>query len=163
MATLPTSTQLREVVTHLIDVCRDGQHGFELAARGVTNEPILRAELLQYSGQRQEFVADLNDALRRAGQPPIQQPTPADEGQRQAGCEDAEFARLRSAVERQDRAAILAECERSEAAAADAYRQTASVSGLPAVLSGTIAVQFHAITRVHDRVQSLIDLATSND
>ena len=62
----------REVIgslNHLIETCRDGQRGFEQAAKSI-GDPALRAELMQYSMQRREFATALQQAVRTVGEEP---------------------------------------------------------------------------------------------
>lgn len=152
------SAHVRAMIARLMDACRDAQHGFELASRGIRDPAILRAELLQYSGQWGEFVADLNDALRRAGEPPIESESPIVERDRAIELdvdEDVEFTRLQSAVQIADHAAILAECERIELAVASSYRDLLNHDHMPSNVTGIAAMQLTAIHRVQERLHSL--------
>ena len=151
MMATSSAGEIRESISRLIEVCRDGQYGFEVAAKGVDADPILRAELLQYSGQRQEFVSELRDAMRSLGE------EPEDHGS-VAGALHRGWIILKQAIATNERAAILAECERGESAAAEAYRREMG-SGLPTPIEGIVHTQFQAIARVHDRIQSLYESA----
>src|ERR1700722_8165120 len=64
---METATQDVEVaVNRLIEICREGQQGFQAAARAV-QVPQLRAELEEYGRQRAEFCAALENALGDSG------------------------------------------------------------------------------------------------
>lgn len=143
----PTSADAalaRELVAGLIEACRDGEHVFELASRQV-HKPVLRAELMQYSVQRREFVVELEEAVHMIGEDSHDHPAQA--GHRWNALEHAS-----------DPLTILDQCERQELSTLDAYRQALS-AGLPFALASLIHSQFLAITRVQARLQSLADLA----
>lgn len=135
-----------ELVTGLIDACRDTQFTFEIAAGGLKDR-LLRAELLQYSGQRREFVADLLAVLRRAGDLLVD-PGTINEPLRR--CSQT----LRSAVTSGDVASILRECERTESAAQDAY-QAALAHELAPPTASLVHSQLAAIARVQHRLHRL--------
>lgn len=143
----------REIVSGLIDACRDGEHVFALASRAVTN-PMLRAELAQYSVQRGEFVVELHEVIRSIGDD-------ADDRGPAAYTDDARWVRLERAAETLDRVAILEELDRHEVMALDAYRN-ALQAHLPYTLASLLNTQFLAITRVQNRLQSLAENARGN-
>lgn len=148
----PSSTDAalaREIVSGLIEACRDCEHVFELASHAV-NDPMLRAELVQYCGQRREFVVELHDAIRMIGDD-------ATDPAAAIANDNARWERLRQAAAT-DRAELLIECERHDLAALDAYRQ-AIAAQLPYALASLIHSQYLAIARVESRLQSLADAA----
>lgn len=140
-------------VTRLVEVCRDSQYGFEMAAAGV-DEPVLRAELLQYSCQRKEFAAEINHALRELGEEQIDHGTVA-------GALHRGWLKLKEAITNKDAVAVLSECRLGEEVALDAYRK-AIVAELPPVMLGLANSQLHAIARVHDRIVSLLNNARTH-
>lgn len=146
MMTAPQHHIARDVVARLIQVCRDSGLAYELASKSVA-EPMLRAELIQYRVQRTEFIAELHEALRHLGE------DFADDATSTEGTDE-----LRRAIATHDRYALLAECEREEAIALDAYRE-AIAAGLPYAVGGVVHTQFLAITRVRQRLQSLEEAA----
>ena len=153
MTAMPSiSPDARSTVETLIETCRDGQTGFEHAAGGI-EDPVLKAELLQYSGQRAEFASELAEALGM----PI-------EKSEKSGSVTAALHRgwinIKSAVTGSDKHAILAECERGEDYAVAAYRKATSAT-LPTTLANAVATQQQAITRVHDRMKALRDASKS--
>lgn len=130
----------------LIDACRETQITFEIAAGG-TRDRLLRAELLQYSGQRREFIAELVQLAQRYGNQIIDPGNIKDPLSRQ--CE-----MLREAVANNNAVALLAECERSEGAALDAYRGAYAME-MPTAIHAMINTHLSAIKRVRDRVHRL--------
>jgi uncharacterized protein (TIGR02284 family) len=48
----------RDVLEHLVEVCRDGERGFRAAAQYVST-PELKALFTQLAGQRQQFALEL--------------------------------------------------------------------------------------------------------
>lgn len=135
-----------KLVGRLIDVCRDTQFAFEIAAGGVSDR-LLRAELLQYSGQRREFVADLVRTLHEHGAGTVD-PGGIDEPLKRNS------EALRDAVRLQDTATILGECERSESDAQHAY-EDALATDLSTSLHALLHAQLTAIDRVQHRLHRL--------
>ena len=145
-----TTSSVSSTVNNLIETCKDGQNGFETAAKGV-DDPVLKAELLQYSGQRAEFATELADALSQTGEAP-------EETGSIAAAIHRGWINIREAISKSDRYAILAECERGEDVAVAAYRKAAAAQ-LPQSLANIVSTQHAAIQRVHDRVKALRDAA----
>jgi uncharacterized protein (TIGR02284 family) len=135
-----------EWVGPLIDACRETQLTFEIVAGG-TKDRLLRAELLQYSGQRREFVAELIAAARKYGNQIIDPGNISHTLARQ--CES-----LKPAIDQNNISALLSECERSEAVALEAYRNAYALE-LPTAIHALINTHLTAIKRVRDRVQRL--------
>lgn len=151
MATTTTSSpNAAGTINDLIATCRDGQTGFEAAAKAV-EDPVLKAELLQYSGQRAEFATELVEALKQTGEQ-------ADDSGSTTAALHRGWLKIKELVTGADRYAILAECERGEDVAVAAYRKAAAAQ-LPQSLSNLVSTQHQAIQRVHDRVKALRDAA----
>jgi len=149
MATLLTS-EVQHTVNKLIETCRDGQNGFQTAAENI-NDPVLQSELTQYSEQRRQFALDLKNALIEAGE------TPSDGGSAAAALHRG-WINLRQAISKNDRYAILAECERGEDSALDAYRDAMSAT-LPASIGYIVENQHAYVKQAHDRIKNLRDSA----
>ena len=135
-------------LNHLIEACRDGQYGFEEAAKGV-GDPALRAELMQYAMQRREFATALQQALRTMGE------DPKDAGS-VSGALHRGWINVKQALSTNDDFAILSECERGEDSALDTYRDALSEQVPPGV-DDLVETQYSAIKHVHDRIRSLRD------
>jgi uncharacterized protein (TIGR02284 family) len=138
-----------QTVKDLIEVCRDGQEGFETAAQSV-QDPALRAEFLQYSEQRRQFAADLESAMSAAGKP-VEEP-----GSSLGGVLHRGWINLRQSLTGNEARAVLSECERGEDAALDAFRK-ASEKALPPPFRELVETEYAGVQRVHDRVRSLRD------
>jgi uncharacterized protein (TIGR02284 family) len=147
---MQTTHEIESTLIHLIQICRDGQNGFDTAAKA-TKDTALRAELTQYSMQRQGFAADLEAALESLGES-------SDEDGSAAGALHRGWMNLKAAVVSNDRYAILAECERGEDSAVKTYRQAMSTDLLPTVET-LVESQYDQVRRVHDRVKELRDAA----
>jgi len=152
-----TATQsIQQTLTNLLEICHDGEKAFTAAANALgADEPLLRSELMQYSYQRREFAADLQLELERAGEL-----EPPDHGTI-SGTLHRGWLNLKQAVLSASRHSVLAECERGEDVAMEAYRK-ALASGLPGSINDLVTVQFQAISRVHDRIRMLRDSVKSN-
>ncbi len=140
------SGDARSTLNNLIETCRDAQHGFEEAAKGV-GDPALRAELMQYSIQRREFATALQQAVRTTGD------NPDDSGSLAASLHRG-WMHVKQAVSGSDDYAVLSECERGEDAAVDAYRDALGRSVPPGV-DDLVETQYAAVKHVHDRIRSL--------
>lgn len=142
------SGDARGAINDLIETCRDGQYGFEEAAKSV-GDPALRAELMQYSMQRREFATALQQALLGLG-----------EEQSATGSISGKLHRswmsVRQAISSSDDYAILAECERGEDSAIQTYREAMSTN-VPAGVDDIVETQYSAVKHVHDRIRSLRD------
>jgi uncharacterized protein (TIGR02284 family) len=142
------SHEITSVLNDLIEICRDSQKGFESAAKAV-KDPVLRAELNQYSLQRAECAEELKAESESLGEA-------ADDGGSVAGAVHRGWINLKAALATNDRSAILAECERGEDTAVEAYRD-AIESGLPESVEKLVKSQFQKVRRVHDRIKELRD------
>ncbi len=140
------SSEARGAINHLIETCRDGQYGFEEAAKSI-GDPALRAELMQYSMQRREFATALQQALRSVGEEP--QDSGSLSGKLHRG-----WMNVRQAITSSDDYSILAECERGEDLAVEAYRE-AMANPVPPGIDDLVETQYSAIKHVHDRIRSL--------
>jgi uncharacterized protein (TIGR02284 family) len=147
---MQTAQEVGPTVNHLIEICRDGQTGFETAADAI-KDTSLQAELAQYSMQREVFAADLEVALDNLGE------LFRDAGSI-AGALHRGWMNLKAAIASNDRYAVLAECERGEDSAVKAYRE-AIAGNLSPSLQTLVESQYEQIQRVHDRVKDLRDAA----
>ncbi len=143
--------EMESTLHHLIETCRDGQNGFETAAKAI-KDTSLQAELTQYSMQRQRFASDLELALDSIGE------SSSHEGGSMAGALHRGWMNLKAAIASNDRHAVLAECERGEDSAMKAYREAISAHLSPG-LETLIESQYEQVQRVHDRVKELRDSA----
>jgi uncharacterized protein (TIGR02284 family) len=146
--------EVESTLNHLIETCRDGQNGFEAAAKAIKDKS-LEAELTQYSLQRQRFAADLQSVLSSM----------SDSSSEESGSISAAMHRgwmnLKAAIASDNRHAVLAECERGEDSAVQAYRD-AITGNLATSLETLIESQYEQVQRVHDRVKELRDMTKPN-
>jgi uncharacterized protein (TIGR02284 family) len=144
--------EIASTLNTLIRTCKDGEEGFSTAAEAI-KDPQLQSELLQYSAQRREFATQLQNLVGWL-----------DEKQSESGSVPGAVHRgwinLRSAVSRNDRYAILAECERGEDSAVQSYRE-AIESGLPPEYLYVVQSQYGTVLTTHDRIKALRDQAKS--
>jgi uncharacterized protein (TIGR02284 family) len=106
--------KLEDVVNQLIEICRDGEKGFETAANAVSDSE-LKSELMRYSLQRRDFALDLERMLAELGQEPTTHGSIV-------GILRRGWINL-TKIAGENPHAVLAVCERGEDAALEAYRQ----------------------------------------
>jgi uncharacterized protein (TIGR02284 family) len=133
-------------LNELIETCLDGKQGFLEAATHAFNSQ-LKQMCLEYSHQRAQFAAQLQDEVRRLGGTP-------DEAGSVSGALHRRWMEVKSAVTGRDDEAIVAECERGEDVALSRYRENLDKT-LPATTRAIILPQFQAIQQAHDRFRDL--------
>ena len=130
----------------LIETCKDGQNGFSTAAEGVKNSEFVTL-FNTYSQQRAQFAAELQNEVRRLGGDP-----------EETGSTVAALHRgwidIKSVVTGGDESAVIAECERGDASAVNAY-EDAVQKDLRDNVRATIQAQFAKVREAHDRIRSL--------
>jgi uncharacterized protein (TIGR02284 family) len=145
----------RDVLNHLIAVCRDGARGFRLAADH-TVTPHLKRVFDEASFQRQVFAEELVPFAERLGGQTTPAGTPA-------GTLHRGWMKFKDAVAHYDEPLILAEAIRGEREAGDAYAD-AVMSFLPPEAREVIEQQYSAVLatqRELDRLADLKPVATS--
>jgi len=134
------------VLNDLIETCKDGQQGFQTASEGVKDSS-LKSLFSQYSLQRGQFAGALQTEVNRLGGSPEKSGTVS-------GSLHRGWINLKAAVTGHDEAAIIAECERGEDAAKEAYKKALQAT-LPADIRSLVTEQFAEVKQAHDRVRSL--------
>jgi len=147
---MSTATETSSTLNDLVQICLDGEKGFAEAAEHVADSS-LKLELMDYSKQRHDFASDLQTMVFRTGD------EPSHSGDLSAGLHRV-WIDVKAAFTGNDRHAILAECERGEDAAVDAYRK-ALTSGLSSDVAQLVQSQSNAVKRTHDRIKALRDAA----
>lgn len=143
---------LRDAMNHLIEVCHDSQNMFAAASNAVASEePLLKAELMQYSFQHGDFALDLEHEMAAIGEEPVRHGTIS-------GAMHRGWMNLKHAVSSDERYAVLDECLKSENTALEAY-QSALSADLPSPVPSVVQTQYAAVERVRDRIHSLRDVA----
>jgi len=139
------------VLNNLIETLKDGQEGFKQAAEGV-REPKLKSLFRDYSDQRSRFATALKSEARRIGE------TDPETSSSATGALHRGWMNLKSAITGADEHAILAECERGEDSALEAYKK-AMADGLSPSAQEIVSRQLAEIKAAHDQIKSLRDAA----
>ncbi|HEX8188390.1 MAG TPA: PA2169 family four-helix-bundle protein [Pyrinomonadaceae bacterium] len=143
---MPSDAEVISTLNGLIETCRDGQEGFRAAAEGVRSAE-LRELFHGYARQRAGFAGELQDEVRRLGGEP-----------ERTGSLAASLHRgwmgLRAALDGADDRAVVAECERGEAVALEAYR--AALGGdMPANVRAMVERQFAEVKEARNLIGDL--------
>ncbi|MGH9256374.1 MAG: ferritin-like domain-containing protein [Vicinamibacterales bacterium] len=135
----------REVLHHLIEICRDGERGFRTAADHV-GAPVLKTLFADLAAQRKQFAEELSPHLHRLGGLP-------DDGTN-AGTFHRGWMRLRGLVPGGHDHAIVSEAERGEHAALNAYKE--ALNGmLPPTVTDLVEMQRDAIHAANERIRTV--------
>jgi uncharacterized protein (TIGR02284 family) len=136
-----------EVLNHLLEICRDSEHGFKAAAQRVTDSTI-RDLFRGLAAERARFAQELAPHVHRLGGQAATDGTAA-------GALHRSWINVRSAVSRHHDEAVLDEAERGERAAAYAYRE-ALAGMLPPAARDVIEKQYAAIAEAQARIGALV-------
>jgi uncharacterized protein (TIGR02284 family) len=140
---MPERTE-RQVLNHLIEICKDGERGFHTAADHVS-DPELKALFADLSAQRRQFAEELEPHLHRLGALP--------DGSTNAGLLHRGWMVLRGIVPGHHDHAILLEAERGEQAALKAYEE--ALNGmLPPTVTDLVETQCGAIRDATERIHT---------
>ncbi len=133
----------------LIEVLRDGQHGYETAAKDVDASEL--AQLFnRYSAQRAEFVAELQARVLALG-------ADVEKSGSLTGSMHRGWINIKSALSTNEPHAVLAEAERGEDAAVEAFQKALESDGIDLPTREIINRQYHEIKAAHDKVKQLRD------
>ena len=135
----------REVLEHLVEICRDGERGFQAAAQYVRTTE-LKTLFTQLAEQRHAFACDLAPHVNRLGGSALADGTGA-------GAVHRGWMKVRAHVPVHHDRAILNEAERGEHAAMKAYDD--ALNGvLPPTVIGIVEAQREEMRasqqRIHD-------------
>ncbi len=144
-----TITETIDVLNDLTEVLKDGQQGFETAAKDA-KAPELQAAFHKYAAQRAEFASRLQARVAALG---------ADVEKRGsvAGAMHRGWINLKAALSSNEPQAVLEEAERGEDAAVEAYRKALEHVELDAETRALISSQYTAVQAAHDHVRDLRD------
>jgi uncharacterized protein (TIGR02284 family) len=138
--------ELIDCLNELIQICRDGESGFQTAADRV-KDPELRELFEKRSVQRAQFAHELASEVRLLGGTPLK-----------SGSAPAAFHRgwinIKSKVRDVNDDAIIAECARGEDAALETYQRVLKLNLPPNVLP-VAKHQFTELKRSHDYIRGL--------
>ena len=135
----------REAIHHLIDICRDGERGFRVAAEAVSDLR-LKALFLGLAAERAKFATDLVPHLQRLG-------GTIDGAGTRSGALHRGWINIKAHVPGHHDHAIVTEAERGEHAALDAY-EDALHGMLPPTVTGLVEMQQEAMQRAVDRIHT---------
>lgn len=133
-------------LNQLIQTCIDGENGFRAAAESVEDSN-LRRLFESYVQQRVEFADELQLEVRRLAEDPV------DTGHAGAALHRS-WVDIKAGLTGRDEAAVIAECERGEDLATNAYRKALD-SDLPSDIRMVVERQFLEINEAHDHIRSL--------
>jgi uncharacterized protein (TIGR02284 family) len=135
----------RDVLEHLVEICRDGERGFRAAAQYV-GTPELKALFTELAEQRQQFALELEPHLNRLGGASASHGT-------STGAVHRGWMNLKAHVPGHQDHTIIAEAERGEHAAISAYDD--ALSGmLPPTGIGVVEAQLDKLRAAQGRIQA---------
>jgi uncharacterized protein (TIGR02284 family) len=143
--------EITSTINDLIETLKDGEKGFKEAADAV-NDPQLKSLFTEYSQQRSRFATELQTQTRSVGE------AEPETGGSVAGAMHRGWINLKSAITSKEESAILAECERGEDSAVQAFEK-AMRSDLPSAVREIVLRQYSGIKSAHDRTKNLRDAA----
>lgn len=144
----PAAGDVVRLLRELHATCRDGEDGFRLAASELTDSD-LRERFIRHAHRRAGLASELVAELQQAGAE-----SPA--GGHVTGAIHRGWMRLKGTLTGQDDAAILAEAERGEGVAVEAYR-SALGRELPPDLRPVLARQLEDVEAAHAEIRGLLD------
>jgi uncharacterized protein (TIGR02284 family) len=138
--------ELIDCLNELIQICRDGESGFQIAADRV-KDPELKELFEKRSIQRAQFAHELASEVRHFGG------TPLKSGSAPAALHRG-WVNVKSIVREVRDEDIIAECARGEDAAVETYQRVLKQNLPPNVLP-VAKHQFTEIKRSHDHIWEL--------
>ena len=137
----------------LIETLKDGEEGFRTAAEGLT-DPQAKAVFQQYGRERAQMAQELQAEVRALGGDP-------EKAGSVSGSVHRGWINIKSVVTGKNDASIIAEAERGEDIAKNAYAE-AIKTALPASVSAVISRQAVKVREAHDRVRSMERAVTAH-
>lgn len=136
----------RDVLHHLIDICRDGERGFRAAADRV-RDPTLKSLFAGLATQRKRFADELLPHLQRLGGSPDAEGTGV-------GAFHRRWMAIKGLAPGDHDHHIVTEAERGEQAALDAYED--ALNGmLPPTVTEMIEAHRDALLEATDRIRAV--------
>ncbi len=145
----PDTKNTIEALNDLIEVLRDGQHGFKTAAEDV-DAPELAELFNRYSAQRADFVTELQTRVRSLG-------GDIEDSGSVTGSMHRGWINIKSALSTNEPHAVLAEAERGEDAAVDAFQKALQNEDFDLASRDIVNRQYTEIKAAHDQVRQLRD------
>lgn len=144
-----TINETVDVLNDLTEVLKDGQQGFQTAAKDA-KAPELIQTFQKYATQRAEFAARLQARVAALG-------ADVEKSGSVAGSMHRGWMNLKAALSTNEPQAVLEEAERGEDAAVAAYRKALEHDQLDADTRSLINTQYAAVKAAHDEVRNLRD------
>jgi uncharacterized protein (TIGR02284 family) len=133
-------------LNELIETCKDGEDGFHTCAEGVKN-PMLKTFFEEKAERCALAASQLSAKVREFGGNP-------EKSGSTSGVLHRFWVNIRSTISGMDDHAILAECERGEDSAKNAYEE-ALTHDLPADVRVMVAKQYREVRDNHDHVKDM--------
>ena len=133
-------------LNELIETCKDGEEGFLACAEKVTN-PLLKSFFEEKAQRCATGAMQLRGKVRELGGDPERQGSTS-------GVLHRGWMHFKSSLVGMDDDSVLAECERGEDAAKDAYEQ-ALRRDLPPDVRRVVEAQYREVKANHDRVREM--------
>ena len=137
------NNEVISILNNLVETCKDGQESFRIAAESIHNSEFRRLFNI-FSQQRAQFDSELQAEIHRLGGT-VNKAAKTGPSQRA-------WRNLKKPM--RDEAAIIAECQREEEAAVNAY-QEALKADLPLDVQYVIKRQYMDIKDAYDRIRIL--------
>ena len=147
------NSKVISTLNSLIETLKDGEEGFRTAAEGLT-DPQAKAVFQQYSRERAQMAQELQAEVRTLGGDPEQAGS-------MSGSVHRGWINIKSVVTGKNDASIIAEAERGEDIAKNAYAE-AIKTALPPSVSAIISRQAVKVREAHDRVRSMERAVTAH-
>ena len=135
-----------EVLNHLIEICKDGEKGYWLAAEN-EKKAGLSEVFRRFSEERAQLLAELKQEVRKLGGDP-------EYSGAVLGSLRRRWMEAKSIVTGDDTEAIVRECERNEDVAKNVY-QEALKNELPVPVFEVVQRQYEQIKATYDQMRSL--------
>lgn len=136
----------------LVATLKEGQKGYAEAMTDVEDAD-LKDLFKKYAAQRASYITELEDQMYK-----LDLKVDTNEGNNTvAGTVHRAFINLKGLVTGKDRHSILAECERGEDYAKEAYEKAKKFEDLPAELKSVIDKQADGILQAHNEIRDLRD------
>ena len=134
-------------LNHLVEVCRNGQHGFRQAAERA-GDAHLRAIFAEYASQREQFAVQLRYQVSRLGGRPQDNGTVA-------GAFHRTWMGVRNSISSDAERTLIRECERGERFALASYK-LALQHGLDPAVAELVEEQRAQIDIAYRKLQELL-------
>lgn len=135
-----------DAINYLIETAQDGADGYRAAAEDV-KDPQLKQAFTQFATQRAQFVTELRNLAPTAG-------ADSHKGGSVLAAAHRGWINLKSVVTGRDDAAILAECQRGDENAVQAYEK-AVASPLPTQAMSVVQRQASEVHAALQRIRGM--------